>query len=480
MTYLTSSFRNVLSLSIVCFVIPACGGKSEFQGGTSTAHTGGSFSATARTAIGGAGGTSGLSSTLASGGTTATASLTAPNGGKSNAQSTAQGGTAATGGTYYFPSATTKATGGTKATGSTQATGGIKATGGTQSVGGSQAAGGKSAIGGVTSTGSNTSAAGATGTGVAQVGGTTAFGGSVGTGGTHATTTSWLDAGATLNEFCTGEDAKVAFGNDEFLAPATSYHSSLVMDCCQAYGINLHTKPRLDIDIAIETIWGGASPPTSSFVVGESDRPMRAVVRRSTDGFSDITARADGTGYLFTPFSFSNPFDLGLCLQVQPTETPISAMLIYVPRVTLASMSSRSRFQIYLLRDSTITTTQAQAQPLDALTLADNPILDLDKITYLSRSSHEVGFNPGQAIGNTLKTELGSALAIPFVVRADSERIFLGTFVSPISSASYDIPSIMTDSIQKDTMTFRISTGNDPLADTRITTVLTALSRIVP
>lgn len=468
---------------VVCVVVPGCGAKSDGQGGGSTSPTGGVPSTTTLALVGGAAELGGGSSVLASGGRTPT---TVTGGVSSTRPSTVLGGSAANGGTYYGTTGTTRLAGGTSASGGKSATGGKSGVGGVTNAGGKTstlgtiATGGKSGVGGVTSTGGKTSTVGTAATGGASVGGMSAVGGSPGTGGTTALGTGWLDAGATLNEFCTGDDAKVSFGGKQILAPATSYESSLVMDCCQAYGINLHTKPTLDVDIAIETIWSGATNTITSFPVGTGYEPMRAVARRSTDPASAGTARAQGTGILLTAFSYSNPFDLGLCLQVQPTETPISGMLIYVPRVTLSSFSSQSRFQIFLLSDSTVTTAQAQAQALDTLSLAPNPILDLRKITYLSSSSHELGFNPGQKIGETLKTQIGNSLATPFVVVANDERIFLGTFVSPISSMAYTIPSIMTDSIESDTLQFTIAAGNDPLMDTRITTVLTDLSRMIP
>ena len=450
----------------MCATVTACGGKADSSGGTTTTHTGGSLATSTLASVGGGAVSGGLSSVLVTGGTTAKASGT---------YATTSGGVSSTHPLTTVGPAGASSTGGTKAN-----TGGASSTltGGTGSFDHSSAS---SSVGGVTNTGGRTSTAGTTATGgSSQLGGTTSVGGTTSNGGTSALFTSFLDAGLALDDFCTGNDSKVSYQGQVMQAPATSYQSSLVMDCCQTYGINLHTKPTLDFDLDIETLWSGTDPGANPFVVGSSYQPMRALVHGSTDS-ATATVRADGSGALLTPLSFRDPFDLALCLLLQATETTLYGTLIYIPNVTISSVSSGGRFQVFLLNDSTMTTTQAAAQPLDSLTLAQNPLLDLSKITYLSSSTHELGFNPGQKIGEAVQTQLGSSMAFPFVVEADGARVFLGTFVSAVSSVAYPLPSITIQSIQTDTMTFYIPSGStDPLADARVTTVFTSLGKLIP
>jgi hypothetical protein len=473
MTYRGGVVSKVLGWSVMCAIVAGCGAMSDSGGGSSSTPTGGTSATTTLTSLGGVAASSGTSSVLVSGGTTAKLSGTY----------------ASTGGIPTTSPLTTAGTVGTSSTGGTKTTtGGSQATTGGAS---STVAGGKTGVGGVTNTGGkattttggNTTTAGTTATGgSSHVGGTTATGGSSNSGGTSALTTGLLDAGPTLNDFCTGSNSKVSYQGQVIQAPATSYQSSLILDCCQAYGVNLHTKPTLDFDLSIETIWMSADTGTYSFVVGSSYQPMRASVHRSVDSASMGAIRADGTGVLLTPFSFEDPYDLGLCLQLQATAAALYGTLIYIPKVTISSFSSRGRFQIFLLSDTTITTTQAATQPLDALTLAQNPILDLYKITYLSSSSHELGFNPGQTIGDAVQTQLGSSIAVPFVAMADGVRIFLGTFVSAASSMAYSIPTVMIEGITTDAMKLSIpaAASNDPLADARIVTVFTSLGKLIP
>jgi|GEM_PF-2736143 len=59
-------------------------------------------------------------------------------------------------------------------------------------------------------------------------------------------------------------------------------------------------------------------------------------------------------------------------------------------------------------------------------------------------------------------------------------RIFLGTFVSAVVSMALSIPSITIEEIQADTMRFNVPAGKDSLADSRLTSVLSGSSRLIP
>ena len=51
-----------------------------------------------------------------------------------------------------------------------------------------------------------------------------------------------------------------------------------------------------------------------------------------------------------------------------------------VPRVTMGSSESNKRFQLFLLKDSTLRSDGVASQRLDDLVLADFPVLDLNRI----------------------------------------------------------------------------------------------------
>ena len=474
---------GILGFSIGLTFATGCGGKStdEGSGGAISAATGGASAST-------------------SGGHDTTGGIPAATGGMlaTGGRVSADGGAAATGGAAALTGgATSASTGGRVNVGGAVPTGGAINTGGRISVGGAVPTGGGINTGGVAPTGGRTSVGGAAPTGgksavggALATGGSTALGGSFSTGGVKATGGSsnaggsTSDAGDPLTNFCQGDKSKILYqGTKEVLAPATSYESALVFDCCMAWGVNLHSKDALGFDLDIETIWSaGGSVAPGIFTVGTSMQPMRAVVRRSMESPSSSGVPAEGTGELFTAFSFQNPFELGLCLSLYKTATTLWNTLIYVPKVIMATYSSRPRFQIFLLNDSTTTPAQASAQGLDSLTLAPNPLLDLSKIAYASSSTNEIGFNPGQKIGDSLQTKIRSiSIAVPFVILADGVRISLGAFVSNVSSAISPVLNVTIEDIQSDSMVLEpVGAAPNPLKDSRTVTSLSETGKLIP
>jgi len=410
-----------------------CGGKAENGGGDVSATTGGDRA-------------------LATGGQSATSSMPA-------AGAPVTGGAAALGGARPF-------TGGSPPV--STAFGGAAPTGGKSATGGSVSTGGKSGVGGTVATGGSWAAGGKVGTG-----GASALGGNSSMGGTTSNDP--------LSAFCQGDKSKILYqGKQEVLAPATDYVSGLVMDCCMAYGVNLHSRAALGFDLDVETIWsGGATLAPGVITLGSSTARVRTAVRRSTDTASAYGVPAEGTVEVFK----SNPLDVGLCLSLYNTETLLYNTFIYVPEVSLASYANQKRFQIFLLSDSTISQSQAVAQGLSAVSLATNPILDISRIAYVSSSANEIGFNPGQKIGDTLQPMLKGSLVlgVPFVIVADGERIALGAFMSGVSSISYGLPSILVENINSDWLVIDDGTGvTNPLKDSRIVTTLTATGKLIP
>jgi hypothetical protein len=470
MAYPGVTHVGILSLALSVGFVAGCGGKSADDG------TGGAIGA----ATGGAGASaSGGRST--SGGMAADGGAVSMTGGK-----TATGGVPAlTGGMPPTSTGGRINTGGAVATGGSKSgLGGAVATGGKSSVGGTVATGGSLAVGGAVVTGGKSGVGGAMPTGGSlAIGGTSGTGGVSRTGGSSSTGGFTSDAGDPLSAFCQGDQSKILYqGRQLVQAPATNYESGLVMDCCMAYGVNLHSRDVLGFDLDVETIWSaGGSISAGVFTLGTSTAPMRAAVRRSMESAGSSGVLAEGTAELFASAPFSPPFDLGLCLSLYKTATTLYNTLIYVPKVLITSYESRARFQVFLLSDSTITPTQAVAQGLDSVMLAASALLDLSRIAYVSPSADEVGFNPAQKIGDSLQTQLKGSLAVPFVIVADGARISFGTFLSNVSSIRYPGPIVTIESIKTDSMFIETTDAQpDPLKDARAVAALTKTGKLIP
>lgn len=154
---------------------------------------------------------------------------------------------------------------------------------------------------------------------------------------------------------------------------------------------------------------------------------------------------------------------------------------IYVPRVSIGFYESNKRFQIFLLKDSTLGAGKAAAQSLDSLELTDSPVLDLGRIAYIEKATTRIGFTPGQKVGNSLRTRLGTPLEMPFVVVADGARIYLGTFTSQISSIGPTGPFVYVEDITADDLTLKAPLrGTDPRNDDRIIKALSERGKLVP
>ncbi len=424
------------------------------SGGTNGATTG---------AAGGAasGGSAGASSSV--GGVTARGGVTSSGGsgggGMSGGGSTASqaGGTVASGGAG---GATTRAVAGASSGGSAS--------------GGSGGAG--TVRGGATSSGGSASG-GSGGAGTAR-GGVTSSGGSAGSSGGGAG--GGPDGGIVASGYCTGDSPKVTYQGQTLSAPATNYQSGLFLDCCMSYGVNLHTSASLGFDFQVEVIaFVGLSP--GDYEVVTTSFGVRAPVGTSNEAVYVTTNNTSGNVHVISAPSLTQAGELGLCLEVVAPSSDLLGTRIYVPSVAMDTYLSYKRFQIYLLQDSSITALNAAALALDSLVLAAQPLLDLGRIAYVEQATTRIGFNPGQRIGDSIPSQLGQPLGLPFVVVADGVRIYLGTFTSIVSSIHPAGPYIMRDDITADGLVIQPPwTGTDPRNDARILEVLTETGKLVP
>ena len=433
----------------------AGGGTTSFQDGGAVPSSGGASGATS--AVGGVGGNAGASSST--GGVPARGGVTFQGG-----SAGASGGMAG-GGTTFLQGG-----GGVSGGGTSGATTGGASSGGT--AGASSMGGSGTARGGATSLGGSAGGGGMADGGAAR-GGTTSSGGSS-SGGEDG---GGPDGGIVASGYCTGSSSKVTYLGQTVSAPATNYQSSLAFDCCMAYGVNLHTDASLGLDFQVEVI-AAVGVLAGDYEVGKK---VRAPVRTSNEP-ANPAGNTSGNVHVVTGPSVAQAWELGLCLEVDDTSSALLGTKIYVPSVTMVpNYQWNKRFQIYLLQDSSIGTLGAATLAIDSLVLAAQPLLDLSRIAYVEQATTRIGLNPGQKLGDSIRSQLGQTLGLPFVVVVDGVRIYLGTFMSDISSIPPAGPVIVTDEITADGLAIQPPwTGTDPRNDPRIIQALTEAGKLVP
>lgn len=382
-------------------------------------------------------------------------------------------------------------TGGTMASGGTLTTGGNAALGGMLSTGGAAAGAGTSNGGSLASSGGagGVHASGGSGGVVGTGGGTwatggSALGGAVASGGTGGTGQPWdagsSDGGIVASGYCEGDSPKVTYQDQTITPGVTSYQSSLAMDCCSAYGLNLHASPWLGFDVAVELLLSIDVSTPKEYEVGTA-LTARAAVRKSGDTLTSVGVNARGSLRVFGIDTTTKTLALGTCLEVVDPKSDLAGTRIYVPRVTITSLAEGKRFQLFLLKDATLRAYSAASQPLDDLVLADAPVLDLNRIAYVEKSTFRIGFNPSQKIGDMVRTQLGTPLSLPFVAVADGARIYVGTFFAGLSSIGPTGPNANVEDIAADGFTLRAPpSGADPRYDDRIVKVLSEAGKLVP
>jgi len=439
-------------------------------GGSAGSSVGGSMDAIGPAVVGGstasqvggavAGGGSGGATTGAVGG----ASL----GGSAGARSSMAGVTASGGSTSRGGSAAVS--------GGMPSGGGVPLQGGGGVAGGGNSRATTGAMGGASSGGS---AGGSMGGGGTARGGTTSSTGTAGSSG--GGTGGGPDGGILASGYCTGDSTKVTYLGQTVSAPATNYQSGLAFDCCMAYGVNLHTSASLGLDFQVEVVSSvGVSP--GDYEVGTTSFRVRASVGTSNESAEMATNNTSGNVHMGSAPMASQAWELGLCLEVVDTSSDLLGTRIYVPSVTMMPYYQwNNRFQVYLLHDPSLTALDAAQLALDSLVLATLPLLDLSRIAYVEQATTRIGLNPGQKLGDSIHTELGHPLGLPFVVVADGVRIYLGTFTSMVSSITPAGPYIMMDDITSDGLVIQPPwTGTDPRNDPRILQVLTEAGKLVP
>jgi len=104
-------------------------------------------------------------------------------------------------------------------------------------------------------------------------------------------------------------------------------------------------------------------------------------------------------------------------------------------------------------------------------------------VEYLEQGTGWVGLTPTFDTGDTLRDELGqvTVLGLPFVVQSRGVRIYLGAFLSLVSSYAPPCPITTVENIQTDGFLIEPSpSGSDPRSDPRLLEALAEASRLVP
>jgi len=97
---------------------------------------------------------------------------------------------------------------------------------------------------------------------------------------------------------------------------------------------------------------------------------------------------------------------------------------------------SSTEFEIYLLKDALLTTTQAMKVPLDRLELVSKPFLSARDIKLYHWSTHEFDLHKrGDSVFQKMSVESYKSAGVPFVVVVGKQRIYLGAFWWPFSSS---------------------------------------------
>ena len=325
---------------------------------------------------------------------------------------------------------------------------------------------------------------GATGVGEGgATGGKTGLGGSAGTAGSLVGAAGVADAG--LAEFCVGDATKVDFQGQNLAPPTFNYDPMVALNCCNGFGVGLHTRDQLGYDLALEVVHTlnatGLAP--GELIVGTG---MLRSVTMSWMGAGATTAQSGMSGSmgLLGNAYGAVAWEVGFCLVANPLSEVFAGTRIYVPRATVMPYAWTKRLQIFQLADLTISPTQAQSIGLGSLVLAESPWLDLRTIAYVKQSTGTFIINLSYEYGSSLRSQLDSVTSRdrPFVVKADDVPIYLGTFFRGISAVMPVGPMIQIDKITDDRVIIAapMNAASDSRFDARIIQVLSESGKLVP
>lgn len=282
---------------------------------------------------------------------------------------------------------------------------------------------------------------------------------SAGVGGEGDAGDSVVDAGVVSQRFCEGA-AKVEYEGKKYysVSVATAW-IALMMDCCNGHiTVRFHGDADFGPDLCFSFLdmypigpftFGDALTDTSVAYFCDTDyRPTAAPAFPISPLHSN--QRLSGQGEIETA-SGSNRFIVTLCVTVQEPGNALDGTRLCVNQVPVALEGWANRFEIRLLEDTGITADKALEIPIEQLELGDR-FIDLMDISYYNIETHAVGWNNHRAEMSEVLDALPpvSTAGLPFVVLADQQRIYVGAFMTLISSQAVAAPTIMLDDVAGD------------------------------
>jgi hypothetical protein len=286
------------------------------------------------------------------------------------------------------------------------------------------------------------------------------------------------------SDFCTGSVPKVTCQGQTIAPLATNYQSEIAFQWGLAFGLNLRTTASLGFDLQIEVLVG-VGAKAGNYLVGRSGS-MSATVRTSGEPAQN-GYRGMGMVRLSESPLGKRGARVGVCLEVEEAGSALLGTRIYLPDVMLEPDDPwDNRLQLFLLADATLTSHDVATRELSSLVLAAVPLIQLSDISFYEQNAARLGLNPGQKIGDRLRTKLGrvNLRGLPFVLVADDERVCLGSFITNISSFSSVGPSVTVEDIASDDLLIAPPWGStmtpDPRNDPRIVKVLTETGKLLP
>ena len=427
---------------------------------------------------GASGGTGGLVPPLAGtasviGGATSTggASAAAPGGTPNGATS---GGRTSTGGTAS-PGGAPLTSGG--------AAGSIVATGGATSGGSPPGAAGTTSFAGTPAAGNPAAHSGGTTGGVSSAG-APAHGGAAAGG--EASTTGGAALVGPPEGFCSG-DAKIWRRGEVVRTSVVAANEVPLMNCCQTVEVVLRTETNEDAVRVVVRAW--QSLELGDYRLGATAEPgeveLDAYVRDNREDGLWEDQHVVGTVRVSALPSATESASLSLCLQVDDPGDPSHGVAVFTGEVIVLPPGAWGRFGLWRLADSDASLTPAEAaeRSLDSLSLEVAPVVALTDIAYYDGSTHRIGW-----LYSYQHTNLGGRLGqldtsgVPFVVQADGERIYLGTFVEQSAAAGPVGPVVVVSEGTEEgfTISAPLDGTEDSRSDPRILAVLADAARLLP
>jgi len=284
-------------------------------------------------------------------------------------------------------------------------------------------------------------------------------------------------------EFCSGE-ARAEF-EGILIEPVSVTTYEPVMDCCWSVAALFHTAPVLGFNITLRIIFSVdvELPPLS---LDLESLPEGIRVRIYHDREDDIQGQRIKGMIEMSGYAHDGPIMLSICAEeVHETSGRTGYIKLFAANVPWVRVNWGDRFGLWLLSDPNVSADDAAGIPIESLSLDERPLFDLNGVLYYDAVAHAFQLSP------VWSPHFPSALpdvgfyGLPFVIAADEERIYLGAFMTSVSSYVFDHPVIIVDNIQDQRVAIEpgypavSETGTDPRNDPRILEVFEQAGRLV-